>query len=112
MRQVFLFLLVAFAFYPQELNAESFNLCPLCTKHGEVICPGGYEPACPESTEVLEPKCIFYGARYVPGCYKYVGIQKLDLDFSGGLPKGYKVDVIGGGETYTLDREIVGCKKL
>ena len=28
------------------------------------------------------------------------------------LTPGSMINVIGGGETYTLNREIVGCKKL
>lgn len=111
--KVVLFLLLLF-FLPLDSKAESFNLCPLCSISGNVICPSGFEPACEsEVPYVIEPKCIFYGNKYMPGCFKLVKIEKIDLGLSNlQLSPGTMVEVIGGGETYTLNRETIGCKKL
>ena len=107
---IILFLLAA------NLNGvcESFNMCPLCSNQGTLICPSGFEAACQnEIPGDTEPKCILFGKKYMPGCWKFVGIKKLDLGFSGlMLSPTAMVEVIGGGETYTLNREIIGCKKL
>ena len=111
--RVLLLLLLIF-FLPLNSDAESFNLCPLCSMSGDVICPGGFEPACEgEIPYSIEPKCIFFGNKYVPGCLKFIKIEKLDLGFEKmKLTPGTMVEVIGGGETYTLNRETIGCRKL
>ncbi|MBI1857994.1 MAG: hypothetical protein HYR97_02630 [Candidatus Melainabacteria bacterium] len=107
-----LIFLVSYMIFPINSLAEIFDLCPVCTVKGELLCPSGYEAACEQDdTEIHEPKCIFYGNRYVSGCLKFVGVNKLDLNFDTLLP-GSKVELIGGGETYTLNRETVGCRRL
>ena len=95
-------------------ETESFNMCPLCSNQGELICPLGFEAACQNETPGdTEPKCILLEKKYMPGCWKFVGIKKLNLDFSGlMLSPTAMIEVIGGGETYTLNRDIVGCRKL
>ena len=110
---VFLFLFVIDI--KAQTQIETFVTCPLCDMNGGIICPDGFEVSCLDdlSLATQQPKCIFYGDKYIPGCLKFVGIKKIDL----GLEKlmltpGTMVEVIGGGETYTLNREIVGCRKL
>lgn len=97
-------------------ETESVILCPLCDKDGKIICPSGYEAACQDeapSEGKTEPKCLILGRKYMPGCWKFVGVKKLDLDFSGlMLSPTSMIEIIGGGETYTLNRDIIGCKKL
>ena len=111
--RVLLLLLLIF-FLPLNLHAESFDLCPLCSMSGDVICPGGFEPACENEVPYsIEPKCVFLENKYVPGCFKFVKVEKREIDFSGWkMPPGAMIEVIGGGETYTLNRETIGCKKL
>lgn len=91
-----------------------FELCPLCTNHGELICPVGYEAGCQNEIEdYTEPRCLFFQGMYIPGCWKYIGTMSLDFSLlPESLPKGAMLEVIGGGEIFTLNREIVGCKKL
>lgn len=93
---------------------DPFTLCPLCSQDGKVICPLGFEAACADETPgETEPKCVFLGTKYMPGCWKFVGIKKLDFNIGVlNLPASYMAEVIGGGETYTLNREIIGCRKL
>lgn len=93
---------------------EHFSVCPLCSSEGVIICPIGYKAACEnELPGDTVPKCIFYENKYVPGCWKFVGIKKIDFNLGSlKMPSTTMVEIIGGGETYTLNREIVGCKKL
>ena len=110
-----LFFLIFITFNSNAVaDTSSFTLCPLCSNDGKIICPVGFEAACADNEgEAAEPKCIFLGNKYMPGCWRFVGIKKLDLNLSGlNLPASYMIGVIGGGETYTLNREIIGCKKL
>lgn len=118
MKSVFLLLLFSLFVFSTNLTANSetkpFILCPLCNNDGKIICPSGFEAACQnEIPGDTEPKCILFGKKYMPGCWKFVGIKKLDLDFSGlMLSPSAMVKIIGGGETYTLNRDIIGCRKL
>lgn len=103
-------------------KAEDASIYPRCDKEGKLLCPSGYEPACkeeieadlkPASTVKTEPKCFFYIDKQIPCCMKFAGVKKIDL----GLEKlmlspTAMVKVIGGGETYTLDREAIFCKKI
>ncbi len=95
-------------------SPEAISLCPLCTKEGAVTCPDGFQAICQDETPtVYEPKCIFYENKFIPGCWKFVGINKINFNLSPvNMPPSIMIDVIGGGETYTLNREIIGCKKL
>ena len=95
-------------------NEKEYSLCPLCTVDGSVICPEGFEAKCAgKNSHGTKPKCIFLGNKYVPGCWKYVGIEKLDLSFlAKKFPPSLMVEVVGGGEKYTLNREIVKCGKI
>ena len=95
-------------------TAESFFVCPLCSMDGIITCPIGFEAACADQIpNITEPKCVFLENKYVPGCWKFVGIKKLDLNFNpSNMPPSFMIDIIGGGETYTVDREAVGCRKL
>ena len=109
-------ILVLFFFFVGVVNAQTqiktFELSPLCDMDGEVICPVGFEVGC-SSKEATEPKCIFYEGRFISGCLQFVGIKKIDLNFEALMvTPGSMIEVIGGGETYTLNREIVGCRKL
>ena len=109
----FLFIFYFFCIFFNFLfaRAESFNICPLCLTDGVITCPDGYEPACPE--EELKPKCVFYEKRYVPGCLQFIGLKKIDLGYlKFNLPSSYMVQIVGGGETFTLNREIIGCKLI
>src|SRR3989338_9351607 len=94
----------------EDLN--SFSLCPLCSRDGQIICPVDYEAGCSNEKETSEPKCIFYGDKYVPGCLRFVGIKKLDFQmFPPSAIPGAMIEIIGGGETYELNRELVGCRR-
>ena len=97
-----------------QTQIETFVTCPLCDMNGGIICPNGFEVGCADDLPlVTEPKCIFYEDKYVPGCLKFVGIKKIDLNLEAlMLSPSSMIKVIGGGETYTLNREIVGCRKL
>ena len=97
-----------------ETSIESFIVSPLCDTRGSIICPDGLKADCAdESSSSTQPRCIFYGDKYISGCLKFEKIQKIDLNFDAlMLTPGSMIKVIGGGETYTLNREIVGCKKL
>jgi hypothetical protein len=100
--------------FPQS---ESFFISPLCTIQGEITCPEGFKAACSdEKPEGTIPKCIFLGKNYVPGCWKFIRKQKIDFIIP---PQGLKelahnatVKITGGGETYNLNRETIGCRKL
>ena|SRR3989338_8216247 len=108
--------LIPFIFLSLFLNLDNaFALdnyvCPLCTNEGKLTCPVGYEAIC--ENEPIEPKCVFLGNKYIAGCWKFVGVKKLDFDFNSiDFPPSLMIEVIGGGETYTLNRETIGCKKL
>lgn len=93
---------------------DDFVVSPLCDINGTIVCPVGYEAGCAdESLKSTEPKCIFYNEKFISGCLKFVGVKKIDINFETlMLSPGSMVKIIGGGETYTLNREIVGCKKL
>ena len=97
-------------------NAEksSISICPLCSNQGELICPLGFEAACQNETPGdTEPKCILLEKKYMPGCWKFVGIKKMDINFDSlKMPPSTMIKIIGGGETYTLNRETIGCRKL
>ncbi len=97
-----------------QTQIESFELSPLCDMQGSITCPVGFEVGCASELPLIsQPKCIFYGDKYISGCLKFEKMQKIDLNFESlMLTPGSMIKVIGGGETYTLNREIVGCKKL
>ena len=97
-----------------QTEIEVFELSPLCDSAGTIICPVGFEAGCADDLSLAtQPKCIFYGNKYISGCLKFIGIKKIDLNFEAlMLTPSSMIEVIGGGETYTLNREIVGCKKL
>ena len=97
-----------------QTQIEDFVVSPLCDMNGLVTCPLGLKPDCAnEEGSSTEPKCIFYGDKFISGCLKFVGMKKIDLNFEAlMISPGSMIKVIGGGETYTLNREIVGCKKL
>ena len=109
---IFLFLFVIDI--KAQTQIEIFVTCPLCDMNGGIICPDGFEVGCADDLSLAtEPKCIFYEDKYIPGCLKFVGIKKIDLNFESlMLSPSSMIKVIGGGETYTLNREIVGCRKL
>ena len=109
---VFLFLFVIDI--KAQAQIETFVTCPLCDMNGGIICTDGFEVGCADDLSLAtEPKCIFYEDKYVPGCLKFVGIKKIDLNLEAlMLSPSSMIKVIGGGETYTLNREIVGCRKL
>jgi len=107
--------LLAWNFYlAAKADTSIVNFCPLCSKNGEIICPKGFEAECIEiKGEMSEPRCVFFGNKYISGCWKFVGISKVDLDFFIlNLPPSYMIEATGGGETYTLNRETIGCRKL
>ena len=108
-----LFLLI-FAISKAAGNTEAFNVCPLCTNEGVLTCPGGYVAACADETPGdTEPKCIFYGKKHIPGCWKFAGIKKIDFSLlQASMPPTTMIEITGGGEVYTLNREIIGCRKL
>ena len=93
---------------------ETFEVSPLCDMSGSIICPVGFEAGCVGGISLeVQPKCIFYEDKYIPGCLKFVEVKKIDLNFESlMLSPSSMIKVIGGGETYTLNREIVGCRKL
>ena len=97
-----------------QAEEDLFFSCPLCNKEGGIICPAGYKAACADEVPGdTKPKCIFYENKYIPGCWKFIGIKKLNVDFLlPNMPPSAMIEIIGGGETYTLNRDIVGCKKL
>ena len=111
---ILIFLLLFVSDVTAQTELEVFEVSPLCDSKGEVICPVGFEVGCADDPSLAtEPKCIFYGNQYIPGCLKFIGIKKIDLNFGAlMLTPGSMIEVIGGGETYTLNREIVGCKRL
>lgn len=108
-----LFLVSYFLLPASALEIGPSSVYPVCSKSGEVVCPDNFSPYCPEDKEIKgTPKCILIGSMFVPGCWIFVGIKKIDL----GLEKMMlspttMVKVIGGGETYTLNRETIFCKK-
>jgi len=97
-----------------QTQIEDFEVSPLCDINGSIICPDGFKVGCADDVSLAtEPKCIFYGEKYIPGCLKFIGIKKIDLNLESlMLTPGSMIEVIGGGETYTLNRETVGCKRL
>ena len=116
-RFVFIFL-VLFFLVVGSINAqteiETFVLSPLCDMNGKLTCPDGFEVGCADDLSgVTKPQCIFYEGKYVSGCLKFIGIQKIDLNLEAlMISPGSMVKIIGGGETYTLNKETVGCRKL
>lgn len=94
-------------------EVETFLISPLCERE-TITCPDGYEAACADKiSNDTKPKCLFYGDKYIPGCWKFVGIKKLDFSlFPANMPPTTMVKITGGGEVYTLNREIIGCRKL
>lgn len=115
MRSYFLilFFLILIAFANKAFAEQEFYLCPLCNGD-KVTCPKGFEAACADLVPgETVPKCIFFENKYIPGCWKFVGKKKLDLSLiPANMPPSTMIKVIGGGEIYTLNREIIGCKKL
>ncbi len=97
-----------------QTQIDDFELSPLCDSNGALVCPLGYEAGCANGGSLsTEPKCIFYGDKFISGCLKFEKIQKIDLNFENlMLSPGSMIEVIGGGETYTLNREAVGCRRL
>ena len=97
-----------------QTQIEDFEVSPLCNMSGEIICPDGFKIGCADELSLTtQPKCIFYGEKFIPGCLKFVGMKKVDLNLESlMISPDSMIKVIGGGETYTLNREIVGCKKL
>lgn len=108
-----LLLIFCFSLPISALEIGPSSVYPICSKHGEIVCPDDFSPYCPDDKELKsEPKCVLIGSMFVPGCWQFIGIKKIDL----GLEKMMlspttMVKVIGGGETYTLNRETVFCKK-
>ena len=112
-----LFYLISLILYcPHAIAFEELlsQVCPLCTMHGIITCPNGLEAACiDEVPGETQPKCLFYENKYVPGCLKFVGIKKLDLNLlPANMPPSIMINIIGGGETYTLNREIIECRAI
>lgn len=93
---------------------EVFSICPLCTQYGKITCPDGLEVFCENKIQnETEPKCIFLGKSYVPGCWMAAGYKKMDLSLLNfNLPSSAMVKITGDGQVYTLDREIIGCRKV
>ena len=109
---LFALLFQAMSSLPIVAKAEDLTICPLCNEEGTITCPLGFKAICLSSDE-SEPKCLFLENRYVSGCWKFIGIKKLDLDIGiQNMPPSTMVKIIGGGETYTLNRETIGCRKL
>ncbi|OGI18567.1 MAG: hypothetical protein A3B68_02240 [Candidatus Melainabacteria bacterium RIFCSPHIGHO2_02_FULL_34_12] len=109
-------ILLVFVFCKQSALAslDETLVCPLCSFEGNVLCPEGFEATCQdENPDETEPKCVFFENKYVPGCWKFIGIKKMDFNLGAlNMPPSVMIDIVGGGETYTLNREIIGCKKL
>lgn len=113
MRLIFLFLLILFTV--SSSSAETvFYLCPLCDQNGNITCPEGYQADCLNSNiDGSLPRCVFLDSMYTPGCWKFEGIKKIDIGFDLSMfPPSWMAMIEGGGETYTLNRDTVGCKKL
>ena len=92
-----------------------FEVCPLCTNNGSIICPVGYEVGCKDETPgETEPRCLFLGSKYVPGCWKYEGVEYIDFSLvNANMPPSTMIKINNDGvKKYTLNREIVGCKKI
>ena len=112
------FLILILIFYSFNCKAseetEISTICPLCSYDAKLICPIGFTAICEgEDSHKLEPKCIFYENKYMPGCWKFAGINKINLNLvPANMPPSTMIKIIGGGETYTFNREIIGCKKL
>ena len=116
MRINLLFLLLVLTAYAPKAFASTvaFDVYPLCTNDGGIICPFGYEAACKDEIPYnTEPKCVFLDNKYVPGCWRFIGVKNLDFSlFPANMPPTTMIKVTGGGQVYTLNREIIGCKKL
>ncbi len=92
--------------------AKPDSVYPVCSQGGNLLCPDDFEPACIDK-QFSEPKCILLGSMFIPGCWKFIGIKKIDLGLDKlKMPGSTMVEIIGGGETYTLDREGVFCKRI
>ena len=108
---IYFFILISLFLNTSNAFALDDDVCPLCTHEGKLTCPVGYQAIC--ENEPIEPKCVFLENKYVAGCWKFIGIKKLDFDFNSiDFPPSLMIEVIGGGETYTLNRETIGCRKL
>ena len=110
-----LLLLILTAFDSKAFaSTVAFDVYPLCTNDGTITCPFGYEAACDDKIPYnTEPKCVFLDKKYIPGCWKFIGIKHLDFSLlPKDMPPTTMIKVTGGGEIYTLNREIIGCKKL
>ena len=108
-----LFLLILFTVSSSYAETE-FYLCPLCDQSGNIICPAGYEAGCLNSNvDGSLPKCLFLDGMYAPGCWKFEGIKKIDIGIDPSIfPPSWMAMIEGGGETYTVNKDTVGCKKL
>ena len=111
---ILLSFLISLTSLPVSAESEDFSMCPLCDRLGNVTCPFGYEAGCQRlNAEISEPKCIFLENTYVSGCLTFIGIKKIEgLDVLFMLGPNVKAEITGGGETYTLNREAIGCKRL
>ena len=110
-----LVILLALVSYKANAESNSFDVCPLCTNDGTIICPVGYKVGCKdEAPGETEPRCLFLGSKYIPGCWKYEGIEYIDFSLSNlNMPPSTMVKINNDGvKKYTLNREIVGCTKL
>ncbi len=92
---------------------EEFKLSPLCTKNGNIICPEDYVAACADETPGdTIPRCLLLSDKYIPGCWKFAGHKSIDFSLiPTNLPASAMVKVTGDGDIFTLDRDIIGCKK-
>ena len=101
-------------FFLNNANAKEEFVCPLCTHEGILTCPSGFIAFCDEKDAAnIEPRCVFLENKYVAGCWKFIGIKKMDLNFNSiDFPPSLMIEVIGGGETYTLNKDTISCKKL
>ncbi len=115
-KRFFLSLLLIFVCFNSFCLAQDkdTSISPICSKTGNLICPENYVPDCiRKEDEKIDPRCVFYMNKYMPFCAKFAGIKKIDL----GLEKlmlspSTMIKVIGGGEAYTLNNEIIFCKRI
>ena len=107
----FLFIFnILFCEQTRAYEMEQIKLCPMCTKEGAIICPFGFKPWC-NSNAQEKPLCLYYGNKYLPGCFKFVGKTNLNFVFPESLIPGFTAKVTGGGDTFTLNTDTVSCKK-
>ncbi len=95
-------------------STEQFKLSPLCTKNGNIICPEDYIAACAdEKPGDTVPRCLLLNDKYIPGCWKFTGHKSIDFSLIPvNLPASAMVKITGDGDIFTLDRDIIGCRKL